>query len=74
LNLDNFFGYNLIAFNSAQLFDYIYSCYFVVLHDTQTMDSPLELEKFIADTDKWVDTVLTSLGWTRDHILQVKSV
>jgi hypothetical protein len=37
------------------------------------MGNPMELDKFIVDTDEWIDDVLASVGWTRDHVLQVFS-
>jgi len=32
-----------------------------------------DLCAFIDDTDSWIDQTLSTLGWTRDHVVKVYS-
>ena len=40
--------------------------------DTCQNDSELEeLRTFVVDTDSWINQTLTTLGWTREHVVKV---
>jgi len=40
--------------------------------DTYQNESKLEeLRSFVEDTDSWINQTLTTVGWTREHVVKV---
>jgi len=40
--------------------------------DTYQNESKLEeLRSFVEDTDRWINQTLTTVGWTREHVVKV---